>query len=167
MNSIAPSENAVRLVELNPVGVVPGQGTARPMLVLKGSAESEVLPVWVSPLEAGLILSLGSIVGGAIPHNVTDKLMNLMGVKLTRCEFVEVVGHHVFVNLTFEGQNQVFKIKSRADEAMSLCLKMKARFFASQDIMERCRRAHADLNESKVEIVTRPQIEKNKSLYYN
>jgi len=62
-----------------------------------------------------------------------------MGVKLEKCFFKEVRGHHQFVELHFGGTKKLKKLDARADDAISFCLRAGCRFFATIDYIEKSR----------------------------
>lgn len=138
-----PAEN----VELFPHGISVGSTVGRPVLILKDKAMIEVLPVWMHPLDAGVALAELSQGSGASPHSVTKRVLEMAGLSLTACVFVEIIGHHQFIDLVFSNPQGVEtnRLRVRADEAMSFCLQARAKFFSSKDFMLRCRALDADL----------------------
>lgn len=162
VRSLVPESVAIQapgsfqLFEMFPQGISVATGLGRPVLILKDQAGVEVLPVWMQPLDAGVALAdLSNGASGFSPHGVAQRLMDALSLKIESCTFVEVSGHHQFVELVFvpsrEGKaaanlNSVLRLRVRADEAMSFCLQGRARFFSSQAINAACRRIDADLN---------------------
>ncbi len=135
-------------IELFPHGISVSSNLGRPVLILKDKNALEVLPVWLNPLDAGVALTHLSQAGaGNTPHSVTRQILEMVEFKLESCRFVELVGHHQFVLLTFSSQNGPRTIRVRADEAMSFCLQGCARFFCSKDLMARCRNLDSDLTQ--------------------
>ena len=140
-------------VELFPHGISVGSALGRPVLILKDQAGTEVLPVWMQPLDAGVALAELSHSSSATPHAVTRRLLETLGLKVESCAFVDLIGHHQFVNLTLRGENQVKTLRARADEAMSFCLQARARFFCAKTLMARCRSIDADLSKLEQNLV--------------
>ena len=141
-------------IELFPHGISVTTPLGRPVLVLKDKASIEVLPVWMQPLDAGVALAELSHGSGATPHAVTRRLFEALDLKLESCTFVDVVGHHQFVDLVFnkasiEGvQPVVTRLERvRADEAMSFCLQARAHFFSTRAFMARCRDLDVDISK--------------------
>jgi hypothetical protein len=112
--------------------------------------------VWMNPLDAGVALAELSQGSGSSPHSVTKRVLEMAGLLLEACEFVEIIGHHQFVDLHFKKSNDqtasselaptVQKLRVRADEAMSFCLQARARFYGTKELMARCRALDADLS---------------------
>ena len=144
-------------IELFPHGISVGSDIGRPVLVLKDKNGIEVLPVWMHPLDAGVALAELSNGSGISPHAVTRRVLESLNVRLESCSFVDLVGHHQFVQLALEplkadlqapGTAKPAKkmLRVRADEAMSFCLQARARFFSTRAYMLRCRALDTDLS---------------------
>lgn len=147
------NESLEQWVELFPHGISISSSLGRPVLILKDKAGAEVLPVWMQPLDAGVAIAELSHSAGATPHMVTRRLLEALNLKLESCTFVELIGHHQFVNLTLRGEDQVTTLRVRADEAMSFCLQGHARFFSTRALMARCRSLDVDLSKLEQNLV--------------
>lgn len=132
------------LIELQSYGIVVGTPGQRPLLLLKGKGEGEVLPVWLSPLEATLAVSGSQPVPQGNSLVTLMKMIESLGAKIVASEFVELAHGFQYVDLVLENAQGPTRIRARADEAMALCLSAKARFFATREFMERCRARQAD-----------------------
>jgi hypothetical protein len=143
------------MIELYPSGISVQSTMGRPLLILKDKSQSDVMPVWMHPLDAGVALAEMSEGSGLTPHGVTRKILALVDLKVESCTFSELVGHHQFVTLTFikasaETDPPLQEKKTlhlRADEAMSFCLQSKARFYATREYMARCRNLNVELGQ--------------------
>ena len=147
------SEDLGQWVEVFPHGISVGSALGRPVLILKDKQGVDVLPVWIQPLDAGVALAELSHSANATPHAVTRRLLEALELKLESCAFVELIGHHQFVNLTFRGGGQTKTLRVRADEAMSFCLQGEARFYSTRSFMARCRSLDADLSKLEQNLV--------------
>lgn len=135
-------------LEVFPYGVAFGDNGARPLVLFKDESGEKVLPVWSSPLDAGIALFQNQFVSPtASPHNLTWKILNPLGVVLEDCRFTEIRGHHQYVDLNFSGSSQVKTLRQRADEALSFCLAAKTRFFCRPEFIEQSRVMEAQLFE--------------------
>jgi hypothetical protein len=140
-------------IEIFPQGISVSTALSRPVMVFKDKLEIEVLPVWMAPLDAGVALAELSHTSSTTPHAVTRRLMELMDIKLETCSFVEIVGHHQFVELKFNGAGGAKTLRVRADEAMSFCLQGRAKFYSTRDFMARCRSLDSDLQKFETNIL--------------
>lgn len=145
----AVEEKLETWLELFPSGIAINSGLGRPLLILKDKAGNEVLPVWMHPLDAGVAMAEMQEGLGLTPHVVTRKVLEAVGLSCESCTFVELVGHHQYVQLLFrplgDSQTAPLTLRLRADEAMSFCLTAKARFFSTASYMTRCRALQAEL----------------------
>ncbi|MES2962954.1 MAG: hypothetical protein V4760_03620 [Bdellovibrionota bacterium] len=136
-------------IELFPSGIAINSGLGRPLLILKDKSGNEVLPVWMHPLDAGVAMAEMQEGLGLTPHVVTRKVLEAVQLTCESCTFIELVGHHQYVQLLFravgDSQTEPQTLKLRADEAMSFCLQAKARFFSTTSYMTRCRALQAEL----------------------
>ena len=113
--------------------------------------------MWLHPLDAGLALSDLSQQPSS-PHKITRKLLEALKLQIERCEFVDIVGHHQYVKIQFRGPLQVEAIRVRADEAMSFCLAMNARFYSTKTYMLRCREIDEELTRVEHGLRSQPQV---------
>lgn len=141
-------------VELFPSGIAIASHLGRPLLILKDKHESEVLPVWMHPLDAGVALAELTDGSGLTPHAVTKKLLEHLAVRVESCTFVELIGHHQYVQLNLAGAAEKRALKIRADEAMSFCLQAKTQFFANRRFMAQCRSLNAELGQLEHHLAT-------------
>jgi len=136
-------------IEIFPNTMSVSTNLGRPVLIFKDKSEIEVLPVWMHPLDAGLALAELSQGSANSPHAVTRKALQLAELRLERCAFTEIIGHHQFVELTFKTTGKTTgdakTLRVRADEAMSFCLQARARFVATSKFMAQCRSLDEDL----------------------
>lgn len=127
-------------IEMFPYGLAFAPGSTRPVMIFKDKSEKQVLPVWLSQLDAGIAVSQsGGAKTDSSPHHLTWKILDPLGVELEKCFFTEVRGHYQFVDLHFKGSAKLKKLESRADEAISFCLSSDCRFFCRIDFMDECR----------------------------
>lgn len=145
--------NAVSgMIELFPHGISVTSNVSRPVFILKDRQSVEVLPVWIHPLDAGIALSELSQGAAASPHLVAMRLLELFDLRLESCVFTEIVGHHQFAEITFRNEAMEKRVRVRADEAMSFCLKAQAKFFSTKAFMARCRAIDADISKLEFNI---------------
>jgi bifunctional DNase/RNase len=158
MATLITNEEAPVWVEMLPSGIAVATELGRPVLILKDKADEHVLPVWMHPLDAGVALAEMSEGSGLTPHSVTKKLLAQLNLAVESCTFVDLIGHHQYVQLNFkatrEGAPEVEAMRMRADEAMSFCLQNKAKFLATPSYMARCRRLNAELGQLEQNLAT-------------
>jgi uncharacterized protein len=133
-------------IEMFPYGLVVNPDQTRPVMIFKDKSQKRVLPVWMSPVDAGVAVSqTGGQEPDASPHHLTSEIFKLLGLKLEQCFFKELKGHYQIVELHFSGDPRVAKVEARADEAISFCLSQGTQFFSTIEFMERCRVLEGEL----------------------
>jgi hypothetical protein len=139
-------------LELFPYGLATGFAGERPVMLFRDEKQTRVLPVWVSPLEARVISSIRSPLDVAqSPHQPAIEMLKLLDWQLDACVFSELRGHHLFCRLSYvHGEAPAGEFEVRADNAMSLCLALEARFFADEDLIQACRQVQTDLSENSL-----------------
>ncbi len=90
-------------IELEAFGLTTGMDNSRPVMLFREKNGEATLPVWLSPLDAGIALTQHQQTQTFMlsPHDVTLNLLSKLGVKLDVCHFREVKGHHQYVELIF------------------------------------------------------------------
>ena len=141
------AQMALEWIELYPQGISVTSTVGRPVLVLKDQRGVEVLPVWMNPLDAGIAIAELTTSSGATPHMVSRRMMEALKIRAVRCSFVELVGHHQYVVVEFEGAEDLKAIRVRADEAMSFCVQARVKFQATRAFMRMCRDVDADMEK--------------------
>jgi bifunctional DNase/RNase len=121
------------LLEVEPFGVTAAPDNSRPVMLFRVKGGEQVLPVWLSAIDAGIAITQHHVSQvGVSPHDLALKVFQALKLKLEQCIFVEVKGHHQFVELRFSGEKAPGPIQARADQAVSFSLQSRARFFATR-----------------------------------
>jgi bifunctional DNase/RNase len=128
------------LVQLFPYGVTLDGDATRPFLLLKDEAHVHTLPVAVSPIDAGVVLSQSNkMILESSPHKFTASLLQSLGIEIKQAVFVEIKGSSQYLRLYLSGHPGMSSIKLRADEAMSLCMFLEVPLFATKNFIGRSR----------------------------
>jgi hypothetical protein len=160
----APSD----VIELEPFGVTAGMEKARPVMLFREKNGEAVLPVWLSPLDAGIALTQqGTQTVAMSPHDVTLHALTILGVKPETCHFREVRGHQQYVELTFSGSKKLKSMKSRADHAVSFCLQAKVKFFCTREFVAKCREVETELSRNQGVVQRQAESRRNRHFYLN
>ena len=147
------------LIKLVPYAISLTQDPNRPTLLMKDEKGEHTLPVALNPLEAGMTLSqVNKSRAPVTPHKVTEILLQSLEMKIERCVFEEIKGHHQYVRLFFENHPSYGSIKVRADEAMSLCLHLGVEFFATPSFMRRSRVMGAEIEDMNQNLAANPAL---------
>lgn len=136
------------MMELEPFGVTTGMDGARPVMLFREKDGEAVLPVWLSPLDAGIALTQHNVKAVAMsPHDVGLNVIRELGVKVKCCRFTELKGNQQYVELEFTGSRKLKSMRFRADHAISFCLQARTRFFCTRAYLQECRDVEATLDK--------------------
>lgn len=126
------------LIPLKVYGVTLGDSSQRPTFILKDETGKHILPVPVTPMEAGVAMQQANQgVLPTTPHRVTEKLLETLNIRIEKAVFVEIRNHLQYVRLYFDGHPSYGSLKVRADEAMSLCLHLNVPLFVAPQILKK------------------------------
>jgi len=161
---LKPASNEI---ELEAFGLTTGMDSARPVMLFREKGGEATLPVWLSPLDAGIALTQHQPHAFMLsPHDVTLNLLSKLGVKLEVCHFREVKGNQQYVELLFSGSRKIKSMKVRADHAISFCLQAGVRFYCTRQFLEECRKADAEISHLPPG-ARRSDLKRNRHHYMN
>lgn len=154
-------------IELEPFGITTGMDGARPVMLFREKGGESVLPVWLSPLDAGIALTQHQPQAFMLsPHDITLKIMTKLGSKLESCHFREVKGHHQYVELFFSGSKKLKTMRARADHAISFCMQAKVKFYCTRGFLEECRQVDSEMTQPP-KGVRMAELKRNRQQYMN
>lgn len=158
------SENTETIwIELFPYAISMGPLQTRPVLIFRDQAESLNLPVWLNQIDASIAaLDLSKNTNF---HGLSLKIIDSAGIKIERCEFNEIQGHHQYVRLELSGHPKLKEMRVRADEAIPFCSAQKARFFSTQEFIMQCRDLDIALLGLEQSLSLQPEIGSKKQSY--
>lgn len=133
------------VLELEAFGLSTGMDRSRPVMLFREKGGESMLPVWMSPVDAGITISQNAF--AITPHDVALNVLKELGMGVESCRFTEVKGHQQYVEIKFSGSKKVKEMKFRADHAISFCLQARARFFCTREYLETCREIDVDLGK--------------------
>jgi bifunctional DNase/RNase len=153
-------------IELEPFGVTGGMDKARPVMLFREKGGEAVLPVWLSPVDAGIALSLHNTSAVASsPHEVTLHVLSELGVKPETCHFTELKGHMQYAEVKFTGSKKLKTVKSRADHAVSFCLAAQVKFYCTREFLEKAREVDAEMGQLIMK--SKGEHRRNRQYYLN
>jgi bifunctional DNase/RNase len=154
------------IIELEPFGVTGGMDKARPVMLFREKGGESVLPVWMSPLDAGIALAQHNNQSVASsPHDIALHALTVLKVQPESCHFSELKGHMQYADVTFTGSKKLKSVRARADHAVSFCLQSKVRFFCTREYLKKCREVEAELLVVKGKHSS--DVRRNRNAYLN
>ncbi len=145
MKKVVQVKSPSDVIELEAFGLSAGMERSRPVMLFREKGGESILPVWLSPVDAGITLSQNAM--AITPHDVTLSVLKNLGIEVETCRFTEVKGHQQYVEIVFSGSRKLKMLKFRADHAISFCLQARARFFCTREYLELCREVDIDLGK--------------------
>lgn len=134
------------LIRLEPYGLSLNLDPSRPLLLLRDETGQHTLPVFLTPIEAGVtIQQANQQVLPTTPHRVTEMLLESLNIKIEKCVFVAIKDHHQYMRLYLDGHPTQGSLKVKAEEAMSLCLHLGVPLYATKRFMNKSRMMSAEL----------------------
>lgn len=147
------------LIELKPYGMSLNNDTTRPFLLLKDVTSQYTLPVGINQIEAGVTLTQSSSQSNlGTPHIFSEKLLQSLDIKIEKCIFVEIAGHHQYVRIYMSHHPRYQSLKFKAEDAMSLCLHLKVPFFATPSFIQRSKVMTAEVSMSAKNVLNQPEF---------
>src|SRR5260221_627546 len=102
-----------------PHGLSLGQGSFRPAIIFKDKAEQEILPIWLDPVEANLLLAATQQqIKDASAHKASLKIFEALVVKLESIYFDGVTSSTQMATVTAMQAKKQVEVKVRAAEAI-------------------------------------------------
>lgn len=146
-------------LHFEPYGLAVGTLETRPVFLLKSAEEDLILPVWLSSkMVADTLVSVSK--ASFTIHGIYSKLLDQMGVSLTKAVFRELKGDTQWLDLYFEGSDRLQTFRAAADGALALALHAKIPFYATKEFVRSCRQVNAEIfsefhGKEQLRVVTR------------
>jgi bifunctional DNase/RNase len=135
----------INKITLYPHGLAFGSARFRPAMIFKDKKETEVLPVWLDPVDAGLILAGSHVETRATgAHKASLKIFDALKVKLVSVYFDEMLGSTQYATVTVLQGKKRAEVRVRAAELMSLAINAQCEFFTNLDVIEKSRRINLE-----------------------
>lgn len=135
-----------KLIALDPVGITLNMDPSRPVLLFKSRDQKVTFPVIVSPLEAGLTLGISraETVVAANSHGFLEKILESLSIRISKLVFVEIKNSVQYVRVYLEGHPHYGSLKVRADEVMSVALKLQVPCFVVPDVLKKSKQMQVE-----------------------
>lgn len=154
------------LIPLAPVGIqLMGEGML-PVLLLKDETGSVIMPVPLSPLEAGLTLGQSQPQLELMsPHRGSVQIFESLGLKIERAVFSEIRNQKQWLRLSLQGHPSMTSLLVPASGVISLCLHLQVPLFATQELIQKSRVMASEL-QGMAEGLKRRSVSVKKTHYY-
>ncbi|MCB0407609.1 MAG: hypothetical protein KDD34_05345 [Bdellovibrionales bacterium] len=131
------------VIELKPFGLAASLEPHRPVMIFKSLCEKYTAGVPLSALEGGIMISQSHQGNASSPHGLSLKALEAVGLQPVKCFFKEIRGSFLYVDVEFDGHEKITRLTSRADEALSFCMRAGALFYSSLEMIQKCKELEA------------------------
>lgn len=109
-----------------------------PVVILKEVGTERILPIWIGPGEASAIaMHLGGVAfQRPLTHDLLVAVVGGMGGTLQRVLITRVENSTYFAELVIDRNGEVISVDARPSDSIALALRMKARIFADDSLLE-------------------------------
>ncbi len=109
-----------------------------PVVILKEVGTERILPIWIGPGEASAIaMQLGGVAfQRPLTHDLLVSIVGGMGGTLQRVVITRVENSTYFAELIIDRDGEVISVDARPSDSIAIALRMKARIFADDSLLE-------------------------------
>lgn len=129
------------LVEMQVKGLMLDPVTSVPIVILKDSDGSRVLPIWVGPSEASAIaLQIENIAPPRpMTHDLLRDVIAALGVSVSRIIVSELKGSTFYAFLELRRGDETMLVDARPSDALALAIRARAPIFVRSEVLEQAR----------------------------
>ena len=110
----------------------------QPIVLLKTADENRFLPIWIGHSEAAAILMKlqGADTQRPMTHDLMRDLIAELDGEVTKITVTELRENTFFARITIERNGSEIEIDSRPSDAIALAVRVEAKIFAADDVIE-------------------------------
>ena len=110
-----------------------------PVVILQEDQGDRILPIWIGPGEASAIAMQLAEWSFARPltHDLLVSVLNGLGGSLERVLITRVVDNTYYAELIIRRNGEVISVDARPSDSIAVALRMDARIFAQETLLER------------------------------
>ncbi|MFH1764349.1 MAG: bifunctional nuclease family protein [Gemmatimonadota bacterium] len=127
------------LVEVRVQSLGLDRTTNNPVVILREHGGERVLPIWIGPGEASAIaMQLADwSFSRPLTHDLLVSVLGGLGGSLERVIITQVVENTYFAELIIQRNGGVFSVDARPSDSIAVALRVKAKIFAEEALLER------------------------------
>jgi uncharacterized protein len=129
------------LVEVRVQSLGLDRSSNTPVVILEEVGGDRVLPIWIGPGEASAIaMQLADMkFSRPLTHDLLVSLMGGLGGALNRVLITRVKENTYFAELVIHRNGDVISVDARPSDSIAVALRVQARIFASEELLEQTR----------------------------
>ncbi|MXW18094.1 MAG: bifunctional nuclease family protein [Gemmatimonadetes bacterium] len=126
------------MIEVNVKSLAFDRTSNTPVVILKEVGTERILPIWIGPGEASAIaMHLGGVAfQRPLTHDLLVSVMGGMGGTLKRVLITRVENSTYFAELIIDRDGEVISVDARPSDSIAIALRMEARIFADDSLLE-------------------------------
>ncbi|MFM8944287.1 MAG: bifunctional nuclease family protein [Actinomycetota bacterium] len=126
------------LVEMNLAGVRIELPSNQPIVLLRESAGSRFLPIWIGPPEAASIAN--ALQGSAPPrpntHDLMCDLLREVGVTVVRVAITELRDGTFYAVIAMRRNGSEYEVSARPSDAIAVAVRLGCKILASSEVLD-------------------------------
>jgi uncharacterized protein len=110
----------------------------QPIVLLKTADGSQFLPIWIGHAEAAAILMKlqGSTPVRPLTHDLLSSILGQLEAEVVRITVTELRDSTFYASITLRQNGQELEIDSRPSDAIALAVRVEAKIFATDEVIE-------------------------------
>lgn len=127
------------LVEVRVQSLGLDRSSNTPVVILEEVGGERVLPIWIGPSEASAIaMQLADMeFSRPLTHDLIVAVVNGLGGSLRKVIITRVEKNTYYAELIIHRNGEVISVDARPSDSIAVALRMDARIFAQEDLLER------------------------------
>lgn len=141
------------LVEVQVQSLALDRSTNAPVVILQELDGERVLPIWIGPSEASAIaMQLADMeFSRPLTHDLLCSVLKGLGGDVQKVIITKVESSTYYAELIVRRDGEVFSVDARPSDSIAVALRVEARIFAQEDLLEEATIEIAD-DESAAEL---------------
>lgn len=127
-----------------------------PVVILQEMDGTRVLPIWIGPGEASAIAMelAGMKFSRPLTHDLFASMVRGLGGMLMRVLITKVIDNTYYAELIIQRGSEVISVDARPSDSIAIALRMEARIFTTEELLENTSIEIADGSTSPEDFVT-------------
>jgi bifunctional DNase/RNase len=149
------------LVEVKVQSLALDRTTNTPVVILQELAGERVLPIWIGPGEASAIaMQLADMeFSRPLTHDLLCSVLKGLGGNLQKVIITRVEASTYYAEMIVKRNGEVFSLDARPSDSIAVALRVAARIFAQDDLLEEAAIEIAEEEPSAGEVLEGPRVE--------
>lgn len=133
-----PGESSLVLVEVRVQSLALDRNNNTPVVILRELGGDRVLPIWIGPSEAtSIAMQLADMqFERPLTHDLLCSVLKGLGGSLQKVIITKVQNRTYYAELIVRRNGEVFSLDARPSDSIAVALRVDARIFADDELLE-------------------------------